>query len=173
MASSKARWLLCPSTSLKRSAPSSRRSSASCAHWWRRCEPKAKITWGFTGRWATTWYSSLSRSNCATRRREDRPDLHLFLPDELVVVDHRKEQARHYRYEFAADGVSTEDMERGTDAVPYVCGAASEITCDHVPGEYADKVREVIAGTERGDFFEVTPSQVLRRWLCGQPERPL
>ena len=102
-------------------------------------------------------------------RREDRPDLHLFLPDELVVVDHRKEQARRYRYEFAADGLSTEGMERSTDAVPYVRGAATEISCDHAPGEYADKVREVIAGTERGDFFEVTPSQVLSAGYAGSP----
>ena len=72
---------------------------------------------------------------------------------------------------FAADGLSTEGMERGTDAVPYVRGAASasEITCDHAPGEYADKVREVIAGTERGDFFEVTPSQVLSAGYGGSP----
>ena len=102
-------------------------------------------------------------------RREDRPDLHLFLPDELVVVDHRKEQARRYGYEFAANGLSTEGMERGTDAVPYMRGATTEITCDHAPGEYADKVREVIAGTERGDFFEVTPSQVLSAGYAGSP----
>ena len=102
-------------------------------------------------------------------RRKDRPDLHLFLPDELVVVDHRKEQARRYRYEFAADGLSTEGMERSTDAVPAVRGAATAIACDHAPGEYADKVREVIAGTERGDFFEVTPSQVLSAGYAGSP----
>ncbi len=102
-------------------------------------------------------------------RRQDRPDLHLFLPDELVVVDHRKEQARRYRYEFAAGGLSTEGMVRGTDAVPYVRGTASEIRCDHAPGEYADKVRAVIAGTERGDFFEVTPSQVLSAGYAGSP----
>ena len=102
-------------------------------------------------------------------RRADRPDLHLFLPDELVVVDHRKEQARRYCYEFVADGLSTEGLERGTDAVPYVRGTASAIACDHAPGEYADKVREVIAGTERGDFFEVTPSQVLSAGFVGSP----
>jgi len=102
-------------------------------------------------------------------RRADRPDLHLFLPDELIVVDHRKEQARRYCYEFAVNGLSTERLERGTEAVPYVRGAATEITCDHAPGEYADKVREVIAGTERGDFFEVTPSQVLSAGYAGSP----
>ena len=102
-------------------------------------------------------------------RREDQPDLHLFLPDELIVVDHRKEQALRYRYEFALDGLSTAGMERGTDAVPYVRGGVTEVRCDHAPGEYADKVREVTAGTERGDFFEVVPSQVLSAGYPGSP----
>ena len=102
-------------------------------------------------------------------RRPHQADLHLFLPDELIVVDHRKEQARCYSYEFAADGLSTEGMERHTDAVPYEPGAATALQCDHAPGEYADKVREVIAGTERGDFFEVVPSQVLSAGYAGSP----
>ena len=102
-------------------------------------------------------------------RRADQADLHLFLPDELVVVDHRKEQARCYSYEFAAAGLSTAGMERHTDAVPYEPGTATALQCDHAPGEYADKVREVIAGTGRGDFFEVVPSQVLSAGYAGSP----
>ena len=102
-------------------------------------------------------------------RREDQPDLHLFLPDELIVVDHRKEQALRYTYELGLDELSTEGMARGTDAVPYVRGEATGVRCDHAPGEYADKVRDVIAGTERGDFFEVVPSQVLSAGYPGSP----
>lgn len=102
-------------------------------------------------------------------RRQDQPDLHLFLPDELIAVDHRKEQALRYSYEFALDELATEGLERGTDAVPYERGVATEVECDHAPGEYADKVREVIAGTERGDFFEVVPSQVLSAGYPGSP----
>ena len=102
-------------------------------------------------------------------RRPDQPDLHLYLPDELVVIDHRKEQARRYSYEFALGDLSTTGLERGTDEVPYLRGRATEVTCDHRPGEYADKVREVIAGTERGDFFEVVPSQVLSAGYPGSP----
>ena len=102
-------------------------------------------------------------------RAADQPDLHLFLPDELVVVDHRKEQALRYSYELAQGALSTAGVPRGTDPVPYVRGEATEVECDHAPGEYADKVREVIAGTERGDFFEVVPSQVLSAGYPGSP----
>ena len=103
------------------------------------------------------------------QRAVDQPDLHLFLPDELVVVDHRKEQALCYSYEFSLGEVSTVDRSRGTDPVPYVRGESTDVVCDHAPGEYADKVREVIAGTERGDFFEVVPSQVLSAGYSGTP----
>ena len=104
------------------------------------------------------------------QRKADQPDLHLFLPDRLVVIDHRKEEALRYSYEFISGGLSTEGMQRDTDAVPYECGVASEVQCDHAAGEYADKVREVIAGTERGDFFEVVPSQVFSAGYSGRPD---
>ena len=102
-------------------------------------------------------------------RRADQADLHLFLPDELVVVDHRKEQAQQHRYEFALGGLSTVGMARGTEPVPRAPGTPTAVQCDHARGEYADKVREVIAGTERGDFFEVVPSQVLSAGYAGSP----
>ena len=103
-------------------------------------------------------------------RDRHRPDLHLFLPDELIVVDHRKEQAHCYRYDFAAEGISTAGVERSGEAMPLTKGTATPITSDHRPGEYAEKVKETIAGTERGDFFEVVLSQVLSAGYPGTPK---
>ena len=102
-------------------------------------------------------------------RDRHRPDLHLFLPDELIVVDHRKEQAHRYKYDFAAAGISTAGIERSGETVPLAPGTSTPITSDHRPGEYADKVKEVIAGTRRGDFFEVVLSQVLSAGYPGSP----
>ncbi len=102
-------------------------------------------------------------------RAAGQPDLHLFVPDELIVVDHRKEQALSYSYEFSYGGQSTDGMPRDTEDASAELGVASEVRCDHAPGEYADKVRTVIAGTERGDFFEVVPSQVLSAGYAGTP----
>lgn len=101
--------------------------------------------------------------------RDGQPDLHLFLPDELVIVDHRKEQASRCRYDFTGHGGSTVDLPRGGVARPPRRGVASPVVSDHAPGEYADKVRQIIAGAGQGDFFEVVLSQVLRAGYPGTP----
>ena len=105
--------------------------------------------------------------------RHSRPaehlDLHLFVPDELVVVDHRKERARRIRYDFTSGEYSTRGLERGGDVLPLLRGTSTEVSSDHGAGEYADKVRKIIAGTERGDFFEVVLSQVLCAGYSGTP----
>ncbi len=103
------------------------------------------------------------------RRPAQHPDLHLFLPDELIVVDHRKEQALRYRYDFRLGQRSTHGVAGGGQTIPPVKGAPSSLTSDHAPGEYADKVRRIIEGTGRGDFFEVVPSQVLSAGFAGAP----
>ena len=96
-------------------------------------------------------------------------DLHLFVPDELIVVDHRKERAHRYRYDFSLGEFKTLGMERGGDVLPLQRGATTDVKSDHTEGEYADKVREIIAATERGDFFEVVLSQVLSAGFSGTP----
>lgn len=105
------------------------------------------------------------------QRDVDRPDLHLFLPDELIVVDHRKEEALRYTYDFRCGDFSTVGIERNSAAIPLVRGQASALQSDHGPNEYADKVRQIIAGTERGDFFEVVLSQVLSAGYPGTPRQ--
>ncbi|MDX1431279.1 MAG: anthranilate synthase component I [Gammaproteobacteria bacterium] len=89
----------------------------------------------------------------------DQRDLVLYLPDEILVVDHRREQATTYRYEFEHAGRSTASLPREGAAEPYRPATKLERNCDHAPGEYANTVRVAIEAFRRGDLFEVVPGQ--------------
>ena len=97
------------------------------------------------------------------RLRLPRPttqrDLVLYLPDELLLVDHRKEVAQRVRYEFEAAGATTRGGARGGAVAPFVGAASVARSCDHAPGEYAAQVRVARESFRRGDLFEVVPSQ--------------
>jgi anthranilate synthase len=92
-------------------------------------------------------------------RSPDQRDLVLYLPDELIVVDHRRELATRRRYEFEMDGASTAGLPRATAGRAYVGAASIPRSCDHDPGEYADLVRVAREAFKRGDLFEVVPGQ--------------
>ncbi len=98
------------------------------------------------------------------RLRHERPadqrDLHVFLPDRLFIVDHRKETAEIREYDFLAPNCDTRGLPREGESKEPVVGEATDVRCDHQPGEYAAKVEEVRQGCIRGDFFEVVLSQV-------------
>lgn len=103
-------------------------------------------------------------------RQPGRADLHLFLPDALVVVDHQKETARLLEYEFADGHLTTKGLPRETEPIAVVpTTGVGEPASDHVPGEYAAKVQSVREGCFRGDYFEVTLSQVFERPYSGCP----
>lgn len=104
-------------------------------------------------------------------RSESRPDLHLFLPDELVVTDHRLEQSHRYTYDFSFNGKSTEGLSRAGTVVQFERGVPSSKVSDHAPGEYVEKVREIITGARKGDFFEVVLSQKLSAGYGGTPRQ--
>lgn len=92
-------------------------------------------------------------------RDGDQRDLVLYLPDEILIVDHRREAATLYRYEFETDEGGTRGRQRGGPEAAYVPAPGAESRCDHAPGEYADTVRDAIECFRRGDLFEVVPSQ--------------
>jgi anthranilate synthase len=98
------------------------------------------------------------------RLRFDRPadqrDLVLYLPDELIIVDHRREAAQRRRYDFEVNGRSTADLPRGGAAAPYVPASDVARGGDHAPGEYAAVVRVAREAFKRGDLFEVVPGQM-------------
>ena len=97
------------------------------------------------------------------RRRLERPvrqrDFVLYLPDELLLVDHRREVATRRRYEFAVGAASTRGMARSGASRPYRGRATVERSTDHAPGEYAAIVRTAKESFRRGDLFEVVPGQ--------------
>ena len=95
----------------------------------------------------------------AMPRDESERNLVLFLPDDILVVDHRREVATRYRYEFEAGGRRTDGLARTGSRAPYVAAGAVERDCDHASGEYAATVREAIEAFRRGDLFEVVPGQ--------------
>ena len=99
--------------------------------------------------------------------RIDRPasqrDLVLHLPDELYVVDRKRETAVRYRYEFTVAGASTEGLPRDTPASG-TRGDATVVLHEKrpEPGSYARVVDRAKDRFARGDLFEVVPSQAFR-----------
>ena len=100
------------------------------------------------------------------RLRHDRPDsqrdLVLHLPDELHVLDRKRETAMRYRYEFTAGGRSTEGLPRVTPPSPASGGGHPPAADRPEPGSYARIVEKARERFARGDLFEVVPSHVFR-----------
>lgn len=93
-------------------------------------------------------------------RPPDQRDLVLYLPDELITVDHRRQRAARHRYDFEVAGRSTHGLPRHGEAQPYVGSDRVKNGCDHAPGEYAGSVRVAREAFRRGDLFEVVPGQI-------------
>ncbi len=110
-------------------------------------------------------------------RQQARPaqrDLVLHLPDEIYVIDRKRETALRYCYDFASGGRSTRGLDRATpvSAPARRTGTSGarpvDVPDDPEPGSYAgvvDAARERFAA---GDLFEVVPSHEF--WArCGSP----
>ncbi|MCT4656393.1 MAG: anthranilate synthase [Cohaesibacter sp.] len=93
------------------------------------------------------------------KRPDDQRDLVLYIPDELVIVDLYAEEAMRYRYDFAYEGNTTENIERTFTAEPFVRSQANIPQGDHEKGEYADVARKAVDYFKRGDLFECVPGQ--------------
>ncbi|MBS1855933.1 MAG: anthranilate synthase component I [Acidobacteria bacterium] len=92
--------------------------------------------------------------------RRGHKDLHLFLCDEIWLMDRKKEQIERFSYEFEREGVSTAGVARGGASVPKPAKRApAPIESDHTAEEYMANVERVREGMRRGDYYEV----VLRR----------
>jgi anthranilate synthase len=107
------------------------------------------------------------------RLRMDRTprqrDLVLHLPDQIYVLDRRREEAIRYSYEFTVDGVCTAGRPRETAAT----GQSAESVPDEalqtpVAGRYAAIVERAKERFKVGDLFEVVPSHVFRA-PCASP----
>ncbi len=93
--------------------------------------------------------------------RGEQKTLHLFLCDDIFFMDRKKEIIERFRYDFSADGSSTEWLPHETPRVPRAKkrGKSTEIVSDHEPGEYAAKVDVVREGMRVGNYYEVVLRQ--------------
>ncbi len=93
------------------------------------------------------------------KRPDDQRDMVLFLPDEILVVDHYAAKAWIDRYDFAKDGKTTEGKAGDILAEPFQTIDSIPPHGDHRPGEYAELVTKAKESFRRGDLFEVVPGQ--------------
>jgi anthranilate synthase len=101
-------------------------------------------------------------------RSDDQRDLVLYLPDEILIVDHMRQSAAVHRYEFEVAGATTSGLPRTTEPDPYRLDRAVNrpSESDHGPGEYAALVERARAAFARGDLFEVVVGQLFAD-ACG------
>ncbi len=113
------------------------------------------------------------------RLRRERPkdpagqrDLVLHLPDEIWVLDRKREEAIRYSYEFEAHGECTDGLDRRTAGTGREHAPSSvrdsELPEPPRPGRYARVVEQARERFARGDLFEVVPSHVFHG-RCASP----
>jgi anthranilate synthase len=102
-------------------------------------------------------------------RKESQRDLVLFLPDEILVVDHYSTKAWTDRYDYSGESFSTEGLPRDEIAEPFKTADRIPPRGDHEPGEYANLVRKAMDSFKRGDLFEVVPGQMFYERCETQP----
>ncbi|HEX2117369.1 MAG TPA: anthranilate synthase component I [Alphaproteobacteria bacterium] len=118
------------------------------------------------------------------RRPADQKEIHLYLPDRMIVVDRRKEQAFQHDYEFAQGDATTKGASRRAFArlaTPIIEALNPEVTSDHTPEDYAAMVDAARERMRVGDIFEVvlsrrffaryggTPSELYRKMIAVNP----
>ncbi|MEM5584279.1 anthranilate synthase component I [Roseibium sp. AS2] len=93
------------------------------------------------------------------QRPDDQRDVVLFLPDEILIVDHHGKRAHVLEYDFVVNGRTTRGMERSGEQHPYAPANRDPGRGDHEPGEYARLVDQAKDYFRRGDLFETVPGQ--------------
>ncbi len=93
-------------------------------------------------------------------RSDTQRDLVLFLPDEILVVDHHSTEAWVESYEFSTDKLTTEGKDASIEETPFLPAEKTPPRGDHNPGEYAKLVEKAKESFRCGDLFEVVPGQM-------------
>ncbi len=100
--------------------------------------------------------------------------LHLYLPDRIMVLDRRLEEAHSYEYEFTRRTQTTIGLsETAFSGIKKIATSMSnskgEITSDHAPEDYMAKVEMARKRMHIGDIFEVVMSRKYQAAYHGQP----
>jgi len=103
-------------------------------------------------------------------RTDTQRDLVLHLPDEILVVDLRREEAVRYSYEFTVGAASTAGLPRETPDTPQSPRSVrdDDLPAQPVAGRYAAMVERAKESFRRGDLFEVVPGHVFYE-RCSSP----
>jgi anthranilate synthase len=104
-------------------------------------------------------------------------DVHLFLPDRIIAVDRRKEEAFRLDYDFERGELATEGLSRtaflplaaATRARP--ASTAPRIDSDLGDAEYAAMVERARKRIHVGDVFEVVLSRTFHAPYAGAPSQ--
>ncbi|SUB00446.1 Anthranilate synthase component 1 [Pannonibacter phragmitetus] len=102
------------------------------------------------------------------KRPADQRDLVLFLPDEILIVDHHGRRAYVLEYDFEVDGKRTHGLPRDGEKQAYQPANEDPGRGDHEPGEYAKIVDRAKEYFRRGDLFETVPGQTFYE-PCANP----
>jgi anthranilate synthase len=96
--------------------------------------------------------------------RGETKALHLFLCDDILFMDRKKEQIERFQYDFSRGELSTEGLPRTTPKLSKVTKSklAPGITSDHTQEEYMANVEKVREGMRRGDYYEVVLRQTFQ-----------
>ncbi len=101
--------------------------------------------------------------------RRMRKDLQLFLCDDIIYMDRKRETIERFTYEFEKDGVTTAGLERTGEKIPaWPRREPGPITSDHTPAEYMANVEVVREGMRRGDYYEVVLRQTFHAPYSGK-----
>lgn len=92
-------------------------------------------------------------------RDEEHRDLVLYIPDEILAIDHAQRIAVKIDYDFSVGSQSTEGLPRSTESQSNLRGDKGARASDHKPGEYEDIVRKAKECFAQGDLFEAVPGQ--------------
>ncbi|WP_299814234.1 anthranilate synthase component I [uncultured Roseibium sp.] len=102
------------------------------------------------------------------QRPDDQRDVVLFLPDEILIVDHHGKRAYVLEYDFVVNGKTTRGLDRTGENHPYTPANIDPGRGDHEPGEYAKLVEKAKDYFRRGDLFETVPGQTFYE-PCANP----
>jgi anthranilate synthase len=101
--------------------------------------------------------------------RRMKKDLQLFLCDEIIYMDRKREVIERFSYEFEMGGLSTRGLKRDAEVVPKAPKRApGPISSDHTKAEYMANVETVREGMRRGDYYEVVLRQTFSAPYSGK-----
>lgn len=103
------------------------------------------------------------------KRPEDQRDLVLFIPDEILVVDHYSAKAWVDSYDFTVGNKKTDGLPRETPSDVFKAAEKLQAKGDHLKGEYAALVERAKDSFKCGDLFEVVPGQIFYEKCENQP----